>query len=240
MERFAKPRRRTWLRHACRARPSALRYGLGRRDRRLRSLLLRSFLKWAAHVMALEPAVRTRELAIDEYGAAAVLCRRVSRDRSGMRRSTNASTVAASRGVKYLQPSGVTCAGGSAEPGIHGNPPLTIAARAVSELNSKQHDRAGAEKPSPIHLRHSLRSGRHPQATSLKHLRRRRVPMPSRNPDAAPGENIRSATSIEASGATCQRGGHSTTCRYDGLRPRPRTEELTRRIARCTSWSART
>ncbi len=56
----------------------------------------------------------------------------------GMRRSTNASTVAASCGVKYFQPPGVTAFGGSAAPGFQGMPPLTTAARAALELRSSQ------------------------------------------------------------------------------------------------------
>src|SRR5262249_42940326 len=47
--------------------------------------------------------------------------------------STKASTVAASCGVKYFQPSGSTAAGGSAEPGFQGRPPLMIAARTGRE-----------------------------------------------------------------------------------------------------------
>src|SRR6516225_2807415 len=53
----------------------------------------------------------------------------------GIRRSTKASTVLPSCGVKQRQPSGVTAAGGSADPGFHGRPPLTIAARVVPEFS---------------------------------------------------------------------------------------------------------
>src|SRR3984885_5180348 len=55
-----------------------------------------------------------------------------------MRRSTKASTVAASCGVKYFHPPGVTAVGGSAAPGVQGSPPLIIVARTTRELNSSK------------------------------------------------------------------------------------------------------